>query len=1365
MESSAVYIPIDRRIAIAEGRDLPERTHGAAMFADISGFTQLTEMLASTLGPKRGAEELTAYLNRVYDALITELHRFRGSVIGFSGDAITCWFDADVDAHELTLSSDVFATLRATATALAMQDAMRQFTNMQITGGEPVSLMMKASVATGPVRRFVVGDPQYMWLDVMAGRTLDRLVNAEHQANKGEIILDASAADILGERVQIAEWRRDEHSNERFAVVTGLNENVTQLEKPWASLKPDTFTNEQLQRWLIPAVYRLLRAGQEEFLAELRSASALFLRFSGIDYDQDENAPQKLDAFICQVQRIMGRYDGSLLQLTLGDKGSYLYAAFGAPIAHEDDADRAASAALELLALAPQLQFLEPLQIGLTYGRMRVGAYGSASRRTYGVLGDAVNLSARLMQVAQPGQILVNGAFHRKAGSAFVWEELPSIRVKGKSEPVELYRLVRMRNRRTGFSFDTRFPLAPLGREEIISRMLSSVEKLSIPTDSGELSQQGQVLCLVGEAGMGKSHLLANFIRQLNERQARVAVGVCQSVTRSATYAPWRQIFNSLLGLEDIPESEAIDKLTASMQSDRPGWALRLPLLGDLLGLPIPDNPTTAAMDGALRQSSLFSLLVEMLQAWAQSSPVALIIDNAHWMDEASQSLLQTLAEQACGTAPVLICLAFRPSQTDDKPLSTDLAALPYYSEIILPQMSTTEVTSLAQRILDAPPSRLLLDILQRMARGNPFYVGELLGAMQSGGQIVKSDDGEWQVSADLLNVLRRANFVSQVDGRWQLRAEADLSTIKLGIPDSIHGLILSHLDRLPETHKMTLKVSSVIGYTIDLELLRLSHPERKPKPTIEAEAAFLEREDVMQSESAARKLYAFLHHTTQEVAYDTLLFAQRHQLHRAVAHALLKYQPDATTQIAYHAYEGESWPVALDYNLMAGAEARQLHATQQGIGFYQKALTSSQQLSEEETSQERMQIHLALGELYVSSGQYDESAGHLQKAIELAQACGDHETHAQACRWYGRAYEQQGEYPQALTWLENGFTALHGTASLEEAELSLVAGLIHVRQGNYARALELCERSMQVGIALNDIAVQARTHNLLGIIDLRSSSGSAIGKFEESLRQYEQIGNIYGQATCHNLIANGYFAKGELSLADLHYRQSLEMFVQIGHVYNQVLGNNNLGGIAVRQGRLDAALGYYQQALRQLEQIKGSVWVFGALHQNIGNTLLQRAELDEAEAELKLALDYFERAHVRDLLPELYGQFAELNLRRIDLDAAERDGQRSIELARELTMPREEGHNLRIMGEIAMARGQLSRAEEYLRSSYSVLREADDEYECARTQLAQAQYYLSQENLEAGWKSLEQCDAIFERLQASLDLQTVKAIRTRFSR
>jgi tetratricopeptide (TPR) repeat protein len=246
-------------------------------------------------------------------------------------------------------------------------------------------------------------------------------------------------------------------------------------------------------------------------------------------------------------------------------------------------------------------------------------------------------------------------------------------------------------------------------------------------------------------------------------------------------------------------------------------------------------------------------------------------------------------------------------------------------------------------------------------------------------------------------------------------------------------------------------------------------------------------------------------------------------------------------------------------------------------------------------------------------------------------------------------------------------------------------------------------------------------------------------------------------------LIANGYFAKGELSLADLHYRQSLDLFTQIGHVYNQVLVNNNLGGIAVKQGRLDAALGYYQQAVRQLTQIHGSLWVFGALHLNMGNVLIQKNELDAAETELQRSLDYLNQAQVRDLLPELYGLFAELHWKQNNLIVAEQDGLRSIDLARELAMPREEGHNLRIMGEIALTQQQIDKAEKYLRDSFSLLTQADDEYESARTQLTLAQLYLVQQRFDEGLTLLNQCTSTFERLQANLDLVTAQAARAHF--
>ena len=272
MEALLAYIPTDRLDALAEGVTLPDHVNGAALFADISGFTPLTEALARELGPQRGAEELTRHLNTVYDALIEELHRYGGSVIGFSGDAITCWFEGDTGIY-------------AAACALRMQQAMDRFVNVATPSGQSLSLAMKAAVATGSARRFLVGDPDIQVMDVLAGSILDRLAAAEHQADKGQVVLDPTTEAALGSAIRIEGWHEDEETGQRFGIVMGLTNDVRPL--PWAPVHPNALTEEQIRPWLLPSVFERLRSGQGEFLAELRPAVALFLRFSGIDFDNE----------------------------------------------------------------------------------------------------------------------------------------------------------------------------------------------------------------------------------------------------------------------------------------------------------------------------------------------------------------------------------------------------------------------------------------------------------------------------------------------------------------------------------------------------------------------------------------------------------------------------------------------------------------------------------------------------------------------------------------------------------------------------------------------------------------------------------------------------------------------------------------------------------------------------------------------------------------------------------------------------------------------------------------------------------------------------------------------------------------------
>ena len=306
LDNAEAFIPGDRREALARGIEMPDRVHGGALFADISGFTPLTEALANELGPQRGAEELTRHLNRVYHALISELERFGGHVIYFSGDAITCWIDGDDGAL-------------ATACALAMQATLAKVGEIVIPSGSRIRVAMKAAVAVGAARRFLVGDPEIQRIDVLAGRLVDELASTERRAERGEVVLAPSALESLGTRVQLRELRVDEGTSRKFGVVGELS--VAMVGAPTA--EPDVALSEHIVReWVLPAVYDRLRTGRGEFLAELRPAFPLFLRFGGIDYDDDDDAIAKLDGFVRHVQRILASYDGYLLHLTVGDKGS-----------------------------------------------------------------------------------------------------------------------------------------------------------------------------------------------------------------------------------------------------------------------------------------------------------------------------------------------------------------------------------------------------------------------------------------------------------------------------------------------------------------------------------------------------------------------------------------------------------------------------------------------------------------------------------------------------------------------------------------------------------------------------------------------------------------------------------------------------------------------------------------------------------------------------------------------------------------------------------------------------------------------------------------------------------------------------------
>jgi class 3 adenylate cyclase len=575
-----------------------------------------------------------------------------------------------------------------------MQQAMRQFATVTTAGGSVVSLAVKAAVASGPARRFLVGDPQIQLLDVLAGAILDRMAAAEQQARKGEVLLDWATAQAFGEQAVIAEWRIDDETGARFAVLADMQQPAADdVQRSTFNVQRSTFNvpPDILRPFLLPPIYSRLSAGQGAFLAELRPTVALFMGFGGIDYDGDDQAGARLDAYVRWVQGVLARHDAYVLQLTMGDKGGYLYTSFGAPQAHDDDPARAVAAALALLSPPPEPSAVQGVRIGISRGRMRTGAYGGATRRTYGALGDEVNLAARLMAKAQPGQILVSGAVANATGELYQLESIGQLAVKGKQAPVPVLVGRGPRAPEEGRALRT-FAHPLVGREQELERLAGLLD--------AALAGAGQVLLIEGPAGIGKSHLAATLAERALRCGARVGAGACQRISNERAYAVWGDAFRSLFGLAGTP-GDQVAYLEALVGAANPDWLLRLPLLGDLLDLPISDNPTTAAFEPRLRQEALFALVADLVQTWARSRPLLLLLEDTHWMDEVSSRLTLALA-RTLPSYPVALLLVQRPALEEDHLLS-ELSRTPSFQRLELDELAPEGVAALVSNRLAGP--------------------------------------------------------------------------------------------------------------------------------------------------------------------------------------------------------------------------------------------------------------------------------------------------------------------------------------------------------------------------------------------------------------------------------------------------------------------------------------------------------------------------------------------------------------------------------------------------------------------------------------------------------------------------------------
>ncbi len=1135
MKRYQVYLPQDRLSSLVKGEALPADSSGAALFVDISGFTPLTEALMQTLGLRRGAEELSSYLDQVYAALIDRVERYHGSVLNFAGDAITCWF---VD------EGDQPAALRAVACALAVQQAMQAFATLSVRD-QVVSLAVKAAVACGSARRFVVGDPEIQLIDVLAGETLVRMASMEHLAHKGEVVVDARTLVQLGAQVSDSERRLLPAGGELFVLPAGLEFPEPETALPEVAL-PEGFADTALRSWLLPEIWERLHAGLGEFLTELRPVVTLFLCFTGIEYEVDPQAGEKLDIFIRQVQGVLTRYGGNLLQVVMGDKGSHLYAAFGAPVAHENNPRRAVLAALALQQLAVELNFVGSVQIGVSQGMLRAGAYGGTTRRTYGVLGDEVNVAARLMQAAAPGQILVSERVRRSTGDIFTWEVLPDLKVKGKRDPVAVWELVALEGRGALHLSDSVSLWPMVGRQ---TELAIAAEKITLT-----LQGKGQLVAITADAGVGKSRLVAEIIKLAQTLGMAGYGGECQSYGTNSSYLVWHFIWRDFFRIdEEASLEEQRRMLDAELAAIDPLLTPRAPLLGVALNLPIPDNELTRSFDARLRKDSLEALLVDCVRARARQGPLFFVLEDCHWLDPLSHDLLEAIA-RVCIDLPVFILNAYRPLELAHLQ-PPRISTLPNFTEIRLAEFTPEETEQLLELRLttlhwDAADPAALRQLKARIAeraQGNPFYLEELLNYI--------SDRGvDWHDATALAN---------------------------LDLPESLHNLILSRIDQLSEREKTTLKIASIIGRVFRFNWLCGYYPALGSSAEVQEDLEVLRRLDLTRLETPEPELaYLFKHVVMQEVTYASLPYATRAQLHEQLARWLESQageQMGATLNLlAYHYGRSENLPKKRAYLRRAGEAAQASYANDVALVYYEQLLP----LLNEPVAQ--IEMLLKLGDVLELAGQLERALSRYQQALSLAEEIRDGAAQARCQNALGEFMEKRGEYDVAHLWLEQARESWRALGN-DEAEIRVLVemGWVHYRKGENDEA----RRDLIAGLAAarkqGNLETVARALNGLGVV--ASDQGEyLIGTafLEESLDLKRQAGDKRTIASLLNSLGTLAWNQGEFAAARELYEESLTHFREMGYKRGISMPLNNLGLIAFDLEDYPAAKALFEESM-----------------------------------------------------------------------------------------------------------------------------------------------------------------------------------------
>lgn len=1060
---------------------------GTVVFVDISGFTKMSERLARH--GKVGAEEVTDVLGAVFARLLSVAYGNGGGLIKFGGDALLLFFSG-ADHQE-----------RAARAAVGMRRMLREVGKIQSSAGL-ITLRMSVGVHSGTFHFFLVGDSHREL--VVTGPAASETVHMEGTASAGEILVSAATAAALPAAI-VGAAKGDGFLLKREP--PGISLDVIDQETPLEVVD------------LLSCIPMALREDllSDQVDPEHRQVTVAFIHFDGIDRlvaeEGAEYVAYGLDQLVTEVQRAADKHGVTFLGTDVDHDGGKIILTAGAPHALGDDEERMLLTVRTVMDSAPTI----PIRIGVNHGPVFAGDIGPHYRRTYTVMGDTVNLAARLMAQAPPGEIYASGSVLERSATRFETVELEPFMVKGKAKPVQAWAVG-----------------APLGRpKHTVAEefpLHGRREEMRLIHDAVSRARNGERRTVVfrGEAGLGKTRLLDEALKGCSDFVLTGATG--ETFTATTPYIAWRDVLRELIGVgwED-PSEPVIERLRELVEAHDPSLLPWLPLIATAADAEMDPTPEVASLGVEFRRPRLHEAVIGFLRA-IRTEPTLFAFEDAHLMDEASADLLTAIATDERADRPWLIVALRRPE-------GEGLTLVENESLVVvdLEPMDPEVIAALADTVTDEAPllRHVLAQIVER-SNGNPQLLLDLIRAAGTG-------DGS--------------------------------------LPDSVEAAATVRIDSLAPRDRQLVRRLSVFGLAFHPRSLEDVLDESSPTPdqaTWERLAEFFApdgggslrfRRAVIRD--AAYEGLPF--RTRQRLHLAVGLHFERES----------EEPDENAGLLSLHFSLGAEHAKAWRYARVAGDRARDIFANVEAARLYGRALeaakkigaTSGEMLEVTESLGEvlwRARLYrealransdarslarndpVRLARLMMKRSLIEESIGRLPQAL----------------RWLTKGRK-----------LLEGLTAKEALGVIAELDARYSAGL--QAQGRNGEAVVMATRAIEEGQVAGSASALGYAENILGAALAILGKPGAIDHWRMALGYFEELGDLPGQAMALSNLGVGEYFQGRWSEAAELYRRAEEASERLGDPVVSANSKMNIAEILVDQGSLQEAETLLQAASR----------------------------------------------------------------------------------------------------------------------------------------------------------------------------------------